>query len=87
MAAAGHHRPGDRRRAGRPGLHRAAPLQAPLALIDEATTALGTTLDVVRTAEEFVALLVPDFADFAAVDLLDWVLDAEAPRCATTPTW
>ncbi|MFF8525106.1 ATP-binding SpoIIE family protein phosphatase [Streptomyces werraensis] len=50
-----------------------------LALIDQATTALGTTLDVVRTAEEFVALLVPDFADFAAVDLLDWVLDAEAP--------
>ncbi|MFF5343807.1 SpoIIE family protein phosphatase [Streptomyces althioticus] len=50
-----------------------------LALIDEATTALGTTLDVVRTAEELVALLVPDFADFAAVDLLDWVLDAEAP--------
>ncbi|MCM2517272.1 SpoIIE family protein phosphatase [Streptomyces griseoincarnatus] len=50
-----------------------------LALIDEATTALGTTLDAVRTAEELVALLVPDFADFAAVDLLDWVLDAEAP--------
>ncbi|MEU3762913.1 ATP-binding SpoIIE family protein phosphatase [Streptomyces albogriseolus] len=50
-----------------------------LALIDEATTALGTTLDAVRTAEELVALLVPEFADFAAVDLLDWVLDAEAP--------
>ncbi|CAL9318440.1 SpoIIE family protein phosphatase [Streptomyces sp. SudanB66_2053] len=50
-----------------------------LALLDDATTALGTTLDVVRTAEELVALLVPSFADFAAVDLLDWVLDAEAP--------
>ncbi|MFI0504650.1 SpoIIE family protein phosphatase [Streptomyces albogriseolus] len=50
-----------------------------LALIDEATTALGTTLDAIRTAEELVALLVPEFADFAAVDLLDWVLDAEAP--------
>ncbi len=50
-----------------------------LALLDEATSALGTTLDVVRTAEELVALLVPTFADFAAVDLLDWVLDAEAP--------
>ncbi|MGA5337487.1 SpoIIE family protein phosphatase [Streptomyces cellulosae] len=56
-----------------------------LALIDEATTALGTTLDVVRTAEEFVALLVPDFADFAAVDLLDWVLDAEAPPLRDDP--
>ncbi|MDN3289783.1 SpoIIE family protein phosphatase [Streptomyces thermocarboxydus] len=56
-----------------------------LALIDEATTALGTTLDVVRTAEELVALLVPDFADFAAVDLLDWVLDAEAPPLRDEP--
>ncbi|MET8893714.1 SpoIIE family protein phosphatase [Streptomyces albogriseolus] len=56
-----------------------------LALIDEATTALGTTLDVVRTAEELVALLVPDFADFAAVDLLDWVLDAEAPPLRDDP--
>ncbi|MDT3728646.1 SpoIIE family protein phosphatase [Streptomyces sp. DSM 41972] len=50
-----------------------------LALLDEAASALGTTLDVVRTAEELAALLVPAFADFAAVDLLDWVLDAEAP--------
>ncbi|MEU5463830.1 SpoIIE family protein phosphatase [Streptomyces althioticus] len=56
-----------------------------LALIDEATTSLGTTLDVVRTAEELVALLVPDFADFAAVDLLDWVLDAEAPPLRGDP--
>ncbi|MFI8206620.1 SpoIIE family protein phosphatase [Streptomyces sp. NPDC085937] len=50
-----------------------------LALLNEAAAALGTTLDVVRTAEELVELLVPDFADFACVDLLDWVLDAEAP--------
>ncbi|MDN3270271.1 SpoIIE family protein phosphatase [Streptomyces sp. MA15] len=50
-----------------------------LVLLDEAAAALGTTLDVIRTAEELVELLVPDFADFAAVDLLDWVLDAEAP--------
>ncbi|MFJ3235620.1 SpoIIE family protein phosphatase [Streptomyces sp. NPDC086787] len=45
-----------------------------LALINEATTAVGTTLDVVRTAEELVEVLVPDYADFASVDLLDWVL-------------
>ncbi|MGX1681835.1 PAS domain-containing protein, partial [Streptomyces althioticus] len=57
-----------------------------LALLDEAASALGTTLDVGRTAEELVALLVPDFADFAAVDLLDWVLDAEArPRGGGPP--
>ncbi|MFF6638721.1 SpoIIE family protein phosphatase [Streptomyces althioticus] len=56
-----------------------------LALLDEAASALGTTLDVGRTAEELVALLVPDFADFAAVDLLDWVLDAEAPPLRGDP--
>ncbi|WP_217548370.1 SpoIIE family protein phosphatase [Streptomyces sp. GbtcB6] len=48
-----------------------------LALLNEAATAIGTTLDVVRTAEELVELLVPRYADFASVDLLDWVLGAE----------
>ncbi len=48
-----------------------------LALLNEAATAIGTTLDVVRTAEELVELLVPHYADFASVDLLDWVLGAE----------
>ncbi|MGP4008516.1 SpoIIE family protein phosphatase [Streptomyces sp. 4N124] len=51
-----------------------------LALLNEAAAAIGTTLDVVRTAEELVELLVPRYADFASVDLLDWVLVAdEAP--------
>ncbi|MEU9348749.1 SpoIIE family protein phosphatase [Streptomyces sp. NPDC048278] len=50
-----------------------------LALLNEAATAIGTTLDVVRTAEELVELLVPRYADFASVDLLDWVLGAEEP--------
>ncbi|MFF7128260.1 SpoIIE family protein phosphatase [Streptomyces sp. NPDC008240] len=50
-----------------------------LALLNEATTAIGTTLDVVRTAEEMVELLVPQYADFASVDLLDWVLGADEP--------
>ncbi|MGW7547201.1 SpoIIE family protein phosphatase [Streptomyces sp. NPDC054770] len=48
-----------------------------LALLNEAATSIGTTLDVVRTAEELVELLVPRYADFASVDLLDWVLGAE----------
>ncbi|MGY5122982.1 PAS domain-containing protein, partial [Streptomyces sp. 900105755] len=47
-----------------------------LALLNEAATSIGTTLDVVRTAEELVELLVPRYADFASVDLLDWVLGA-----------
>ncbi|MEU9976883.1 SpoIIE family protein phosphatase [Streptomyces sp. NPDC051014] len=48
-----------------------------LALLNEAATSIGTTLDVVRTAEEVVELIVPRYADFASVDLLDWVLSAE----------
>ncbi|MEU6511566.1 SpoIIE family protein phosphatase [Streptomyces sp. NPDC046942] len=50
-----------------------------LTLLNEAAAAIGTTLDVVRTAEELIELLVPRYADFAAVDLLDWVLGADEP--------
>ncbi|MFE1923850.1 SpoIIE family protein phosphatase [Streptomyces asoensis] len=50
-----------------------------LTLLNEAAASIGTTLDVVRTAEEVIALLVPRFADFASVDLLDWVLGADEP--------
>ncbi|MFF4803180.1 SpoIIE family protein phosphatase [Streptomyces sp. NPDC001351] len=48
-----------------------------LALLNEAAASIGTTLDVVRTAEELVELMVPRYADFASVDLLDWVLGAD----------
>ncbi|MFJ8193476.1 SpoIIE family protein phosphatase [Streptomyces sp. NPDC096094] len=48
-----------------------------LALLNEAAAAIGTTLDLVRTAEELVEVVVPRFADFASVDLLEWVLGAE----------
>ncbi|MEV1067234.1 SpoIIE family protein phosphatase [Streptomyces sp. NPDC050263] len=50
-----------------------------LALLNEAAASIGTTLDVVRTAEEVIELLVPNFADFASVDLLEWVLGADEP--------
>ncbi|MET7292913.1 SpoIIE family protein phosphatase [Streptomyces griseoloalbus] len=50
-----------------------------LALLNEAAAGIGTTLDVVRTAEELVELLTPAFADFAAIDLLDWVLESDEP--------
>ncbi|WP_405623170.1 SpoIIE family protein phosphatase [Streptomyces sp. NBC_00076] len=53
-----------------------------LALLNEASAAIGTTLDVVRTAEELVELLVPGYADFASVDLLEWVLGADEPQTA-----
>ncbi|BFO17721.1 hypothetical protein SHKM778_41090 [Streptomyces sp. KM77-8] len=58
-----------------------------LGLLNEAATAIGTTLDVVRTAEELVEFLVPEIADFAAVDLLDWVLGADEPRTGPAPEW
>ncbi|MER7105744.1 SpoIIE family protein phosphatase [Streptomyces humidus] len=50
-----------------------------LALLNEAAASIGTTLDMVRTTEEVVELLVPRFADFVSVDLLDWVLGADEP--------
>ncbi|MFG2683222.1 SpoIIE family protein phosphatase [Streptomyces sp. NPDC048392] len=50
-----------------------------LALLNQAAAAIGTTLDLVRTAEELVEVVVPRFADFASVDLLDWVLGAQEP--------
>ncbi|MEU3032276.1 SpoIIE family protein phosphatase [Streptomyces incarnatus] len=53
-----------------------------LALLNEAATRIGTTLDVVRTAEELIEILVPRYADFATVDLLDWVLGADEPPMA-----
>ncbi|MFF4273704.1 SpoIIE family protein phosphatase [Streptomyces sp. NPDC001536] len=53
-----------------------------LALLNEAADAIGTTLDVVRTAEELVSLVVPRFADFTSVDLLEWVLGPDEPPSA-----
>ncbi|MFF4503489.1 SpoIIE family protein phosphatase [Streptomyces sp. NPDC001401] len=50
-----------------------------LALLQEAGTSIGTTLNVTRTAQELAALAVPRLADFASVDLLDSVLRGEEP--------
>ncbi|WP_399896742.1 SpoIIE family protein phosphatase [Streptomyces sp. BBFR51] len=52
-----------------------------LALLNAAGE-VGSTLDVVRTAEELVGLLVPRFAGFANVDLLGWVLGTDEPHAA-----
>ncbi|WP_436988209.1 SpoIIE family protein phosphatase [Streptomyces sp. enrichment culture] len=50
-----------------------------LTLLYEAGVRIGTTLDVVRTAEELSEVAVPRFADFATVELLDPVLRGEEP--------
>ncbi|MEU2711367.1 SpoIIE family protein phosphatase [Streptomyces sp. NPDC007205] len=48
-----------------------------LTLVNEAGTSIGTTLDVLRTAQELADFAVPRFADFVIVDLLEAVLSTE----------
>ncbi|MEV6166914.1 SpoIIE family protein phosphatase [Streptomyces sp. NPDC051954] len=46
-----------------------------LALIADASTRIGTTLDLDRTASELADVAVPELADVAAVDLLEAVVE------------
>ncbi|MFC9913125.1 SpoIIE family protein phosphatase [Streptomyces sp. NPDC059862] len=48
-----------------------------LSLVNEAGTSIGRTLDVMRTAQELADFVVPRFADFVVVDLLEPVLSTE----------
>ncbi|MBR7828388.1 SpoIIE family protein phosphatase [Actinospica sp. MGRD01-02] len=41
-----------------------------LVLLNDAASRIGSTLDLTRTAEELLEVTVPEFADFASVDLL-----------------
>lgn len=50
-----------------------------LQLLYDAGGAVGTTLDLGRTAQELARVGVPGFADFVAVDLADDVLSGEEP--------
>jgi hypothetical protein len=57
-----------------------------LAWLDEAGTAVGTTLDLARTAQELADITVPRLADSAAVDMLESVLQGEeGARAAKLP--
>ncbi|MFJ2780932.1 SpoIIE family protein phosphatase [Kitasatospora sp. NPDC087315] len=53
--------------------------QQRLSLLNEASTRIGTTLDLHRTAEELVEVVIPRFADFVTVDLRDAVLSGDEP--------
>ncbi|MEV5492071.1 SpoIIE family protein phosphatase [Streptomyces bobili] len=55
-----------------------------LALIADASTRIGTTLDLERTADELADVAVPELADIAAVDLLDAVVSGR--RTSLGPT-
>jgi serine phosphatase RsbU (regulator of sigma subunit)/PAS domain-containing protein/anti-sigma regulatory factor (Ser/Thr protein kinase) len=48
-----------------------------LMLVNEAGTCIGTSLDVLGTAQELADFAVPRFADFVVVDLLEPVLSTE----------
>ncbi|MEU2241858.1 SpoIIE family protein phosphatase [Streptomyces sp. NPDC018338] len=58
---------------------RAAVARGRLQLLYEAGVRIGTTLEVVRTAEELAEVAVPRFADFTTVELLEPVLRGEEP--------
>ncbi|MEY9874212.1 serine phosphatase RsbU (regulator of sigma subunit)/anti-sigma regulatory factor (Ser/Thr protein kinase) [Streptacidiphilus sp. MAP12-33] len=71
-------RRGDTRRLGLGRLAVAA--RDRLALLWEAGVRIGTTLDVAQTADELAEVALPQFAQYAAVDLAEWVPEgAEAP--------
>ncbi|MDQ0579430.1 SpoIIE family protein phosphatase [Streptomyces rishiriensis] len=53
-----------------------------LALIAEASTRVGTTLEVDRTAHELAEIAVPQLADVVAVDILDSALACRRSRRA-----
>ncbi|WP_395296916.1 SpoIIE family protein phosphatase [Kitasatospora hibisci] len=58
---------------------RAEVAQRRLRLLYDAGLAVGSTLDVTRTAEELAQVAVPRFADFVTVDLAEQVLDGDEP--------
>ena len=60
-------------------LRQANAAQGRLALLNDASVRIGTTLDLQRTAEEMIELVLPRFADFATVDLLDSIMRDEEP--------
>ena len=51
-----------------------------LQLLYEGSMRIGSTLDIVRTAEELAEVAVPRFADHVTVDLADSILRGDEPR-------
>ncbi|WP_329570550.1 SpoIIE family protein phosphatase [Kitasatospora sp. NBC_01266] len=58
---------------------RAEAARGRLRLLYEAGAAIGTSLDVRRTAQELTEVAAPGFADYATVDLAESVLRGEEP--------
>ncbi|MDT0448216.1 SpoIIE family protein phosphatase [Streptomyces hesseae] len=69
---------------GEPGVGKyAVAARRRLELLSEASTRIGTTLDVGRTARELAEMAVPRLADFVTIDLPEAVLRGDEP---TDPT-
>ncbi|WP_329460068.1 SpoIIE family protein phosphatase [Streptomyces sp. NBC_01497] len=66
---------------------RAEAASSRLELLYDAGIGIGTTLDVRRTAEELAEVAVPQFSDFATVDLVDPVLRGDEPPGGTQYTF
>ncbi|MEU4213354.1 SpoIIE family protein phosphatase [Streptomyces sp. NPDC026206] len=65
---------------GEPGVGRyAVAARRRLELLSEASTRIGTTLDVSRTARELAEMAVPRLADFVTIDLPEAVLRGDEP--------
>jgi PAS domain S-box-containing protein len=60
-------------------LRKANAAQGRLALLNDASVRIGTTLDLQRTAQELIEVVLPRFADFATVDLLTSILRDDEP--------
>lgn len=56
-----------------------------LALIADASTRVGTTLEVEQTAQELAEIATPELADVVAVDILDSALACRARRHGDGP--
>ncbi|MEU9044240.1 MULTISPECIES: SpoIIE family protein phosphatase [unclassified Kitasatospora] len=57
-----------------------------LLILNEASSGIGRTLDVISTAEELARTSVPGFVDLVTVDLFDGVLRGEEPPSPATIT-
>ena len=56
-----------------------------LALVNDASNRIGSTLDVTRTAQELAEVTVPQLADLAIIDLQDSVLRGDEPPSGPVP--
>ncbi|MFF7266352.1 SpoIIE family protein phosphatase [Streptomyces sp. NPDC008159] len=56
-----------------------------LALLNDASVRIGSTLDLARTAQELADVAIPRLADFVTVDLLPAIEGGDDPRAGSPP--